>query len=127
MTDTQRARQELEAARLLAAGGFPAQAISRAYYAAFYAAERSLAALGESRSKHAGVIAAFGMLVVRQRGLGEEHGRVLRSLFEQRNMADYGELTASADEAECAIAEAARFVGAVDAWLAEQSPEDRRR
>ncbi len=34
-----RSRQELAAAQLLAANGFGAQAVSRAYYAAFYAAE----------------------------------------------------------------------------------------
>jgi uncharacterized protein (UPF0332 family) len=35
-----RARYELAAADHLASGGFAAQAISRAYYAAFYAAAR---------------------------------------------------------------------------------------
>ena len=54
----ERSRHELAAARLLADNGFPAQAISRAYYAAFYAAEAALLGIGEVRSKHAGVIAA---------------------------------------------------------------------
>ena len=54
-----RARTEIAAARHLAEGGFAAQAISRAYYAAFYAAEQALSSLGELRSKHSGVIAAF--------------------------------------------------------------------
>src|SRR5438034_8210429 len=66
-----RSRQEIEAARLLADAGFAAQAVSRAYYAAFYAAEQALGSLGESRSKHSGVIAAFSKVAVRE-GLDDE-------------------------------------------------------
>ena len=57
---------ELLAARHLEEAGFSAQATSRAYYAAFYAAEAALLSLGETRSKHSGVISAFGLLVVKK-------------------------------------------------------------
>lgn len=50
-----RSRTEIEAARLLVASGFSAQAISRAFHAAFWAAESALAAVGTSRSSHSGV------------------------------------------------------------------------
>ena len=116
MTVTARTRQEIEAARLLAEGGFAAQAISRAYYAAFYAAEQALVDLGESRPKHSGVISAFARLVVREHGLDEEAGRILRSLFERQNLADYGETTLSRDDADRAIRDAERFVDLVDGW-----------
>ena len=118
MTALARSRQEIEAARLLTGGGFAAQAISRAYYAAFYAAEQALATLGESRSKHSGVISTFARRLVREGGLDEEAGRVLRSLFEQRNSADYGEAPASRDDAEHAIGDAEQFVDSVESWLA---------
>jgi hypothetical protein len=117
LTALTRSRREIEAARLLVEGDFGAQAVSRAYYAAFYAAEQALGFLGESRSKHSGVIAAFGRLVVREGGLEEEIGRILRSLFEQRNDVDYGEAVASRADAELAIRDAQRFVDAVEAWL----------
>ena len=117
MTALGRSRREIEAARLLAEGDFGAQAISRAYYAAFYAAEQALISLGESRSKHSGVIAAFGKLVIREGGLDEKIGRALRSLFEQRNDVDYGEAVASSEDAERAIRDAQRFVEAVESWL----------
>jgi uncharacterized protein (UPF0332 family) len=118
LTDLTRSRQEIEAARLLAGGGFAAQAVSRAYYAAFYAAEGALGSSGESRSKHSGVVAAFGQVVVREGGLDEDMGRVLRSLFEQRNVADYGVEAASREDASLAIRDADRFVDAVESWLA---------
>jgi uncharacterized protein (UPF0332 family) len=118
LTALARSRQEIEAARLLVGGGFAAQAISRAYYAAFFAAEQALATLGESRSRHSGVISTFARLLVRERGLDEEAGRVLRSLFEQRNSADYDEAPPSKDDAERAIGDAERFVDSVESWLA---------
>ena len=120
MTALTRSRREIEAAELLADGDFGAQALSRAYYAAFYAAEQAVASLGESRSKHAGVIAAFGRLVVREGGLAEETGRILRSLFEQRNAVDYGETVASRDDAELALRAAQRFVDSVESWLTDR-------
>lgn len=107
-----RSREELAAARLLASGGFPAQAVSRAYFAAFFAAEEALLALGETRSKHSGVIAAFGKLVVREGGFDEATGSLLRSLFERRNQADHMPVGVPPSEAEAAITDAERFVEA---------------
>ena len=124
MTSFRRSRRELEAAQLLAAGGFGEQAVSRAYYAAFYGAEQALLSLGESRSKHSGVIAAFGQLVVRQGGLDQELGRILRALFELRNVLDCGEVDASGDVAWRAIQDAERFVVAVEFWLQQREPTD---
>jgi uncharacterized protein (UPF0332 family) len=123
LTDLGRSRQEIDAAQLLTKSGFGAQAISRAYYAAFYAAEEALGSLGESRSKHSGVIAAFGRLVVCEGRLGEETGRILRSLFEQRNNADYGQAFPSREDAELAIRDARRFVDAVESWMSERKAD----
>jgi uncharacterized protein (UPF0332 family) len=116
-----RSRQELEAAHLLAEAGFGAQAISRAYFAAFFAAEAALLLLGEARSKHSGVIAAFGRRVVREGGLEESTGRFLRSLFERRNEADYGSPSVTVEEAKAALRDAEQFVQAVASWIASQS------
>lgn len=115
-----RARQEVEAARLLAASGFAAQAVSRAYYAAYYAAEAALLHLGETRGKTSGVVSAFGRLLVRDRGVDEQAGRLLRSLFERRSQADYDLAAVPRTEAERAVADAELVVAAVERWLAER-------
>jgi uncharacterized protein (UPF0332 family) len=115
----ERCWQELAAARLLAGKGFEAQAISRAYFAAFFAAEAALLALGETRSKHSGVVSAFVRLLVRGGQLDEEIGRLLRSLFERRNEADYSPVDVPAEEADAAIRDAERVVSAVETWLAQ--------
>lgn len=119
-----RARDNLDAVRHLVSGGFASQAISRAHFAAFYAAEAALEALGETRSKHSGVIAAFGSLVVEPGGLAPELGALLRSLFRRRNEADYAIEDVEIGPAEEALADAERFVAAVAGWLTErEQPE----
>jgi uncharacterized protein (UPF0332 family) len=115
-----RSRQELEAARVLVKEGFGVQATSRAYFAAFFAAEAALLVMGETRSKHSGVISAFGRRVVREGGLHESAGRLLRSLFERRNQADYGPASMTLEEAQMALGDAQRFVDAVAGWIESQ-------
>jgi uncharacterized protein len=113
-----RSRRELEAARFLAEGGFFPQAVSRAYYAAFFAAEAALLALAETRSKHSGVLAAFERVVVREGDADPDSGRLLRSLFRRRNEADYGAASASQKEADSATGDAERVIQIVESWLA---------
>ena len=115
--ELERSRQELTAAKLLNDNGFPGQAVSRSYYAAFYAAEAALLRLGEVRSKHAGVIAAVGRLLVVERGLDPRAGRLLRSLFERRSRADYDAETVPPEEGARAIDDAAFVVSAMEPWL----------
>ena len=119
-TGLERCSEELAAARLLASKGFEAQAVSRAYFAAFLAAEAALLALGETRSKHSGVVSAFVQLLVRGGQLDEETGRLLRSLFERRYEADYSPADVPREEADAAIGDAERVVSAVETWLTQQ-------
>ncbi len=113
-----RAGRELAAARLLAANGFGAPAVSRAYYAAFYAAEAALLEVGDTRGKHSGVVSAVGRLLVRERGLDERAGRLLRSLFDRRSQADYELAEVPGEEAGRAVDDAALVVEIIERWLA---------
>jgi uncharacterized protein (UPF0332 family) len=112
-----RAHQELEAARLLTQAGFGPQAVSRAYYAAFYAAEAVLLELGVTRSKHSVVIAAFIRHVLHDDSLDDKVGRLLRSLFDRRAQADYGVASVPPDEANRAVLDAEVVVAAIDVWI----------
>lgn len=112
-----RARTELEVARLLTERGYPEQAASRAYYAAFYAADAALLHLGERRSSHSGVIAGFGRLVVKEGRFDPGTGALLHRLFELRSDADYESGTVTTEQVRNALASAERFVAAVEEWL----------
>jgi uncharacterized protein (UPF0332 family) len=115
----ERCWEELAAARLLAGKGFEAQAVSRAYFAAFFAAEAALLALGETRSMHSGVLSALVYLLVRGGQLDQEIGRLLRSLFERRDEADSSPIDVPAEVADAAIRDAERVVNAIQTWLAQ--------
>jgi uncharacterized protein (UPF0332 family) len=115
-------RTELAAARHLNQGGFPSQAVSRAYYAAFRAAKVAIEELGEKRSKHGAVISAFFSRLIKEEGLEVEAGKILRSLFERRNKADYAYAEPTAEMATQAIEDAERFVDTVARWLEGRAP-----
>lgn len=117
-TGIARARQELAAARLLADNGFTAAAVSRAFHAAFYAAETALLVLGETRARHSDVVSAFVRRVVRERALDPQAGRLLRSLFNRYWLADHTYETTPEAEAAAALTDATFVVEAVIGWLA---------
>lgn len=116
-----RCRDEIEAAKVLTREGFAAQAVSRCYYAGFYAAEAALLSLGESRSKHAGVISAFGQLVIKGEGVDERAGRLLRSLYDRRSHADYDLGPVPQDVADQAIEDAETVARIISHWLGQRS------
>lgn len=128
MTRIDPSHEELDAARALVDSGFPRQAISRAYYAAFYAARAALEAVGESSPKtHSGMRSRFGDLARSTPNLGPEVGRALSQLGTDRTEADYDEPTITIDEAKDAIAKAQRVVEAVERAIAAGLGEARPR
>ncbi len=62
-------------------------------------------------------MSSFGELVARGGGFDPAAGKLLASLFDRRNQADYATSVVPEDRAQMAIADAARFVDAVDAWV----------
>jgi uncharacterized protein len=115
----ERSQEELRAARVLLDAGLPAQALSRAYFAAYHTAAGALLVLGETPATHVDVISSFA----RRLGAGLEDGaaRSLRKLFEDRNDVDYALAAAPPEEAERAIAAAEALMDATDRWLEERA------
>lgn len=115
--ELERARQELRAASVLADTQFPNQSVTRSYYAAFHAATAALLELGETRSKHSTLIAAFGRLVINDRGLDPGVGLAIKALFAARNDADYDLTPVPVEEAAAWLDRATAFVEAVAEWV----------
>ena len=84
-----KAQQSLEAAELLLEKGYYDFAVSRGYYAMFYAAEAALLSRGLSFSKHSAVVAAFGKHFVSPGYLPKHLHRYLLDAFDLRMMGDY--------------------------------------
>ena len=86
----------------------------------FYAASALLASKGISRSKHSGVISAFGEQFVKTGLIEVEYVKMLGRAFEARNDSDY-DITFVSDRqlAERLSGEAQRFVSRAERYLQE--------
>ena len=108
-----RAGESLDAARVLLASGHPDFSASRAYHAMYYAASAMLLTRDEQRSKHSGVIAAFGEMFVKTGVVAPDYFRSLREAFDVRNQGDYALVRIGPDRAAEVIEAAGRFVAEV--------------
>jgi len=114
------AHESLEAARVILENGFYRDAISRAYYAMFYAASALLRAKGVVTKSHRGVIAKFGLEFVNT-GIVEKYYAKALSLAEtSKERADYDPTyRPSEEEVESIIGDAELFIERVEKALEE--------
>ena len=119
-----KARNSVRAAELLARDGLYDFAVSRAYYAMFYAAEAIL--LGEDLrfSSHAAVIAAFGRKFSKTGRVPAELHHFLIDAQDSRVQGDYEiHPTQSEDDAALAISRAHRFIIQAEQMLSGRKSE----
>jgi len=113
-----RARDKLAVAKHVLAAGYPADAVSPAYYAVFHAAEAVLLVEGDEPRSHEGLKSLFGLRFVKTGRLPAELASILRELKDERENGDYSIFPAiTAEEAERSVASAERFVAALEAFL----------
>lgn len=85
------ARDALHDARVLFDGdGTDSGVVNRLYYAAFHAAQAALYARGLNPSSHGHVRQQFGQHVVLEGDATRDDGRLLGTLYDYRQEADYG-------------------------------------
>ena len=83
-----RARQDLQAVEINIQNDLYNVAVSRAYYAMFYAATALLKSKAVERHKHSGIVAAFGEHFVKPGLFEAKFSRMLIRAFESRNDTD---------------------------------------
>ncbi len=115
-----RARTDLEAAESNLQQGYYAVSVTRAYYAMFYAASALLASEGITRSKHSGVLAAFGERFAKPGLIEADYAKALGHAFDARLDSDY-DITFTTDRglAQDVLDEAQRFVERAEQYLRE--------
>ena len=115
------AHEAIEEAVLLLESGKSRGALSRAYYAMFYATLALLAIKELGASKHSGVIRLFHEHYVQDGTFDKETARSLSVAFDLRNKSDYRELTPpSNEEAQDTLEAAKKFVAEAERVI-EQS------
>lgn len=114
----EQATATLREAHILIAEHAGRGAVSRAYYAMFYAVLALLATKGLGSSRHSGTISLFDREFVKPGDLPKELSRALHLAFERRQQADYGEVIQLDEPAATrAIEEAEVFIQKVRDYL----------
>lgn len=85
--------EKLEAAKILFKNGFYGDAVSRAYYAMFFAAKALLSEKDSYPRTHRGLISQFGLLFVKNGEFEKELFDLFTRAQEDREEADYGLFT----------------------------------
>jgi len=113
-----KADERLDAARHLLKGGFYDDAVSRSYYAVFFAAHAAIAEYGERPKTHAGVSIAFGKYLVKPGHLPKDMGRTFREIMDMRQLASYEGTDLSKEALHRLLASAEEFISNVHDHLA---------
>jgi uncharacterized protein (UPF0332 family) len=109
------AAETLGAAEYLLKGGYYNDAVSRAYYAMFYAARALLASRDLHPKGHKGLILQFGLEFVKKGFIEETYGRALSHAKERRETVDYNiEATMTKEEAGIIISDARVFLDRIE-------------
>jgi uncharacterized protein (UPF0332 family) len=111
------ARERIGAARAALDTGYPAVAVSAAYYAALYAARAALSEEGRHARTHSGAWALFSEVFVSEGRFDAGLVRAARRVQEVREASDYDARDVSGEEADTIIGDAERFVEAVARML----------
>ena len=114
----QKAEKKAEVAEKLFKSGDYDDAVSRAYYAVFHAAQALLLTEGHTADTHKGVVTLFGLFFVKTGKVAKHIGKYLANLKDDRESVDY-EIFSYMDEetAQTAIAEAKEFLSQAKQYL----------
>lgn len=118
LAEWQRAGQALRAAEILADAGYPADALSRAYYATLHAAKAALSVLNVVTASHAAVRRMFGLHLIRTGEIEREWASHLGEILDDRLAADYDvEMEFTSEEAAQACQHARAFLNRIQTYL----------
>jgi uncharacterized protein (UPF0332 family) len=116
------AREMLRDAQVLKEnGGSPVSIVNRSYYSVFYAALALLVTVDTEPSKHAGVLAKFDELFVREGIFPKEMSRILHHAFDMRQAGDYQKSRViTMEQAVEVLSSAEKFIKTITRKLAKE-------
>ena len=120
----QKAEKKLKVAEKLLKSGDYEDAVSRAYYAVYHAAQALLLTEGQQAESHKGVVTLFGLLFVKTGKFSKKMGKYIANLKDDRESGDYEVISyLDSDTAEAAITEAREFLKEAKLYLQKNIPK----
>ena len=115
-----RAKDDLEASKLLFKNKKLTQSINRSYYSIFHATRSLLAMEKFDSKKHTGIIAHFNKNFIKPGKIEKEYSKILMDAQDFRNDSDYDDFfVVSRDEAEKQINNATKFIDRIETYIKE--------
>lgn len=112
------ADEELETSRLLLSNQHYRAAVSRAYYAMYYATQALLASRNVTSRTHKGIIQQFSQHFVKPGELPTQMVTDLKRVYDLRQLSDYeAAVVLTLEQANIALGAAADFVHQVQTYL----------
>ena len=100
--------------------GSKESAVSRAYYAMYYATEAVLLSKGIVAHSHSGQIAQFSLHCIKTSEIPIKYGKMLSKVLEKRQLCDYEiEANISDSEIEDILVGAEEYIGVLKKYLEE--------
>ena len=113
-----KAKDKLSAAEILLKNNEYDDAVSRAYYCAFHAAQALLLTEGIEAGAHHGVVTLFGLHFVNTEKFDKKFGKMLNNLKDDRENGDYDVFSVIEEEdAAQALDEARQFLKGAEEYL----------
>lgn len=117
----ERAKEDLEAARVNHSSGLFKAAINRSYYAIFHSIRAVNILDGFDASKHSSVIAHFNQYYVHIGGFERGIYKIIDSTYRIREKCDYSDFfLASKEESAVQIERADTFIRTVEAYISKK-------
>jgi len=117
-----RAKDDLQSARILIENNKIPQSINRSYYAIFHAT-RALCTLDKFDSKkHSGIISHFNKNYIKTGIIDKEYSKILMAAQDYRNDSDYDDyFTVTEKEALEQIENAEKFINRIEKYISERT------
>ncbi len=114
----EKAKQDLEAARINIQHDLLAQSVNRSYYAAFHALRALLAYDTFDSKRHSSILGYFNKNYIASGKIKQEYYKIIASAFDIRTKSDYQDFYVVAkDDAIKQIADVERFIKAIESYI----------
>lgn len=117
----ERARQDLETAKINYRHNKLVQSVNRSYYAIFHALRALLAYDSYDSKRHSSIIGFFNKKYIATGKIDQEYYKVIANAFDIRTKSDYQDFyIVSQIEAEEQLSNAEKFIEMVEAYIEKQ-------
>lgn len=113
-----KAKEDMETAKIALNHGKYSQSVNRSYYAIFHAVRALLAFERFDSKKHSAVISQFNQLYIATGKIDKEYYKLLASAFDIRNKSDYQDFyVVSGSDAAEQVENAAKFLNKIEQYI----------